>query len=245
MDHFHDTTTSAHVIVRYIDDRLLLITQPDHARLAAAIMAECATLANHPRRDTILYAIARHDDGWAQEDAKPAIDPATGEVADFIRARTEVRQGVWPRIVGALAEEDPYAATLVAHHALTVYTRLRANPDWSLFFTRMGVIRDALLKKSGRTPLELEADYVFVRLGDLISLAFCTGSNDLNQFAGHRVELFRDKVIVTPDLFAGMDIPIAISAVELPTNKFKNDAELHEALPTGWAVTLAGSVSYR
>lgn len=233
------------MIVRYIDDRLLLITQPDHARLAAAIMADCTTLADHPRRDTILYAIARHDDGWAPEDAKPAIDPATGEVADFIRSRTEVRQGVWPRVVGALAEEDPYAATLVAHHALTVYSRLRANPDWHLFFTRMGVIRDALLKKSGRTPLELEADYVFLRLGDLISLAFCTGSADLNQFAGYRVELFREKVIVTPDLFGGMDIPISISAAELSQNKFRSDAELHDVLQSAFPATLVGSVSHR
>ena len=246
-----DLTSTLHelqrtsVIVRYIDDRLLLISQPDHAHLAADIMSHATALDRHPRRDTILQAIASHDNGWAIEDAKPSIDPATGEVADFIRARTEVRQGVWPRAVGSLAEENPWAAALVAHHALTVYSRLRANPDWHGFFTRMGVVRDALLKKSRFKPLDLEADYVFLRLGDLISLAFCTGSNDLNQFSGYRVELFRDRVIVTPDLFAGMEIPIQITAAELPEKRFRSDDDLHDALTRATPTSLVGTVSYR
>jgi hypothetical protein len=233
------------VIVRYIDNRLLLITQPDHARLAGDIMSYCTALASHPRRETILNAISSHDDGWAVEDAKPSIDPKTGEVADFVRARTEVRQGVWPRGVAALAESDPWAAALVAQHALTVYTRLRANPDWDAFFARMGVIRDALIKKTNLRPVDLEADYVYIRLGDLISLAFCTGSNDLNQFAGYRVELFRERVIVEPDLFGGVEIPVQVAAVELPVRRFRSDADLHEALLGATTTSLVGSVSHR
>lgn len=233
------------MIVRRFDDRTLLITQPDHARLASGLMAHCRTLLEHPRRETILHAIASHDDGWAIEDANPTVDPATGDVADFVRARTEVRQGVWPRCVGALAEENPWAAALVAHHALTVYTRLRANPDWHAFFAKMGVIRDALIKKTSLEPADLEADYVYLRLGDLISLAFCMGSNDLNQFSGYRVELFRDRVIITPDLFGGQEIPIQVSAMELPPTKFRSNAELREALAEAPLTSLAGSVSYR
>ena len=233
------------MIVRYIDNRLLLITQPDHARLAGDIMSHCTALARHPRRDTILRAISSHDDGWAAEDAKPSIDPKTGEVADFVRARTEVRQGVWPRAVGALAEIDPWAAALVAQHALTVYTRLRANPDWDAFFAKMGVIRDALMKKTSLRPTDLEADYTYVRLGDLISLAFCTGSNELNQFAGYRVELFRERVIVEPDLFGGLDVHAQVAAVELPARRFRSDADLHEALLLATTTSLVGSVSHR
>jgi hypothetical protein len=233
------------VIVRYIDNRLLLITQPDHARLAAEVMSRASGLAWHPRRDNILTAIAAHDDGWAIEDAKPSIDPATGEVADFVHARTDVRQGVWPRGVGALAEEDPWAAALVAHHALTVYTRLRANPDWAAFFGKMGVIRDALIKQTALRPVDLEADYTFLRLGDLISLAFCTGSNDLNQFGGYRVELFRERVIVQPDLFGGLEIPLQVAAVELPARRFASDADLRAELLQGTVTSLVGTVGYR
>jgi hypothetical protein len=208
-------------------------------------MSHCAALERHPRRAQILNAIASHDDGWAVEDAKPSIDPATGEVADFIRARTEVRQGVWPRAVGLLAQDDPWAAALVAHHALTVYTRLRANPDWHAFFAKMGVIRDALIKKANLKPIDLESDYIYLRLGDLISLAFCTGSNDLNQFGGYRVELFREKVIVEPDLFAGYEVPIQITALELSKKRFRSDADLQEELILGTPANLVGSVSHR
>jgi hypothetical protein len=233
------------VIVRYVDDRVLLISQPDHARLAGEVMSNATALKRHPRRERILKAINSHDDGWAVEDAKPSLDPATGEIADFMRARTEVRQGVWPRCVGSLAEEDPWAAALVAHHAITVYTRLRANPDWNSFFAKMSLIRDTLMKKAGLRAVELEADYVYLRLGDLISLAFCTGSSDLNQFSGYRVELFRERVIVEPDLFGGQEIPMQITAVELATRRFASDDELLDALETGFTTTIVGSVSHR
>src|SRR5688572_20362072 len=100
------------MIVRPFSDSLLLITQPDHAHLAGAVMARATALAPHPRRASILLAVAEHDNGWAEPDAEPIIGPS-GDVADFIAAPIVVRQGVWPRAVVRLASE-PWAAALVA-----------------------------------------------------------------------------------------------------------------------------------
>ena len=72
------------MIVRSVHDRVQLITQPDHAYLARTIMEHCLPLASHPRRDAILHAIAEHDNGWAEEDAAPTVNPATGHVVDFV-----------------------------------------------------------------------------------------------------------------------------------------------------------------
>src|SRR3954463_4207109 len=105
------------MIVRTYRDRLQLITQPDHAQLARRIMEHCVALADHPRRNAIMLAIAEHDNGWAEPDAAPTVDLSTGRIADFITAPTAVRQGAWPRAVARLAH-SPWAAALVANHAV-------------------------------------------------------------------------------------------------------------------------------
>ena len=170
------------MIVRALDIGTLLITQPDHAHLARAVMEHCTALARHPRRDSVLTAVGEHDNGWTEEDAAPTVDPHTGGVVDFVNASLWVRHTVWPRGVARLAD-DPWAAALVAQHAITVYDRFRQDQDWATFFEGMEAERDAMLRASGLSRAELDADYPFVRLGDLISLMFCTGWTEPQTFA--------------------------------------------------------------
>jgi hypothetical protein len=233
------------MIVRHDGDHSLLITQPDHAHLAGFVMAHCTALSDHPRRREILRAVTDHDAGWGPEDAAPRLNPDTREIADFIGSPAEVRQGVWPRTVAMLADGDPWAAALVAQHAITVYNRLHANPDWQPFFERMAELRDELVLEGDLTLEDLEADYVFVRLGDLISLMFCTRSDDLNQFAGWSVTRTDDRVFVDPDLFGGATIPIEISARVLPRQRFPSNEALRAALRDAETTTLRGVVSGR
>src|SRR6187549_2604667 len=107
------------MIVRQDGERQLLITQPDHAALAARIMREWRgdELLDSPRRDVILLAIERHDHGWLGVDASPLVDDETGEILDFIGTPDDIKRGVWPNAVAQL-EVDPYAAALVAQHAV-------------------------------------------------------------------------------------------------------------------------------
>ena len=192
-------------------------------------MDYCVPLRTRPRRGAILHAIAEHDNGWAEEDAAPTIDTATGNVADFITVPLSVRHAVWPRGIARLAD-DPWAAALVAQHALTVYDRFRGDSAWRSFFAGMEEARDASLRASGRPFDDLAADYPFLRLGDLISLAFCTGSTDVQTFGGWTVQLSGMRVAVTPDPFDGATIPVAISARMIHQHSFGSDAELHDAL---------------
>lgn len=200
------------MIVRQVAGGSLLITQPDHAHLARRIMAHCAPLASRTRRDSILHAIAEHDNGWAEEDASPTINPATGRVIDFVSAPLAVRQRVWPRGVARLAG-DPWAAALVAQHAITVYSHYRADADWVSFFAGMEEARDAMLRDSEVPFDDFLADYAFVRLADLISLTFCTGWTDEQRFGDWRVSLRGTRIVVTPDAFGGAVVPIEIQAV--------------------------------
>ncbi|MQA31532.1 MAG: DUF3891 family protein [Luteitalea sp.] len=230
------------VIVRPVHDRVQLIAQPDHAHLARTIMEHCVTLADRPRRNLILHAIAEHDNGWAEVDAAPTVDPDTGTVADFVSAPIGVRHAVWPRGVARLAD-DPWAAALVAQHALTVYDRFRPEAEWTPFFAGMEAARDAMLRASNLPLDDLVADYVFVRLGDLISLTFCTGSTDVQRFGDWTVQLSGTRVVVAPDAFGGVRIPIATGARTIRNQLFRSDAQLRDALREANMVTLRGEVA--
>jgi hypothetical protein len=229
------------MIVRTVRDSILLITQPDHAHLARRIMDYCVPLKARPRREAILHAIAEHDNGWAEVDAAPTIIPTTGCVADFVSVPLSVRHAVWPRGIGRLTG-DPWAGALVAQHALTVYSRFRSDSEWGAFFNQMESGRDALLRASHMPLEDLVADYPFVRLADLISLAFCTGSTDEQRFDKWTVQLSGAAVVVTPDVFEGVRIPVEITAREIRQPSFRSDGELQRALKDAAVKTVRGEV---
>lgn len=230
------------MIVRHTQDRIEFITQPDHARLAARAMEFCVALQHEPRRDAILQAIQRHDDGWQEEDQAPHIDPQSGEVLDFIHAPLAVRQGVWPRSVEKLRRE-PWAAALVAHHAMFVYSRYDSDPAWSAFFGRMDALRRALVDRSGLTLPILESEYEYLRLADLISLVFCTGTSETFEFAEWKILPSPTGVIITPDPFAAVAVPLEVEARTLPIQRFSSNADVSDALRRAPVVTLRGTAA--
>jgi hypothetical protein len=231
------------MIVRPLDHDLLLIRQPDHARLAARLMEPCAGLREHPRRTSILRALSAHDDGWEEEDAAPIVDGTSGEIADFVRLPLAHRQGVWYRGVDRLAARDPWAAALVAHHGWFVYGRFRELPEWAAFFAEMERRREMLVRSSGRTMDDVLADYPYLRLGDLVSLAFCTGDPAEQRFEGWTIRAATTHVTVEPDLFAGAVVPLEIAGRRIPRQPYDSDAGLQAALGAAPLATLAGEVS--
>src|SRR5262245_24363460 len=144
-------------------DDVHLITQPDHAHLAARIIEHAVTLAARPRRDAILLAVAEHDNGWTEEDAAPIVNLETGRVADFVNVPLAVRHRVWPRAIQRL-QQHPWTAALVAEHAVVVYDRFRSEPEWDPFFSGMESSRARMLQVSGLRFHTLVADYELLRL---------------------------------------------------------------------------------
>jgi hypothetical protein len=228
------------MIVRPGDGVLHLITQPDHAALSARLMAAWPALHGGPRRDDILAAIEHHDRGWRESDAEPTVDPATGRIRDFVGAPIEVRQGVWPLSVSLLAA-TPWAAALVAHHAVTVYGRYRGDAAWDGFFKQLTALRDEHLARTGGDLARLEADYVFVRLGDLLSLAFCTRTTQHERFDRWTIRLDGTWLHVAPNLFTA-DVPFVVPAVEIPDVAYADDIALRSAIAHGAERVLTGVV---
>ena len=106
----------------------------------------------------------------------------------------------------------------------------------------MEASRDELVRACGGRFEDLLDDYRFVRLGDLISLVFCTGLTEQQQFAEWTVAGFGTSVIVTPDPFGGQSIPLEVTARALPAGRFGSDDELREKLSAATLISLRGDV---
>ena len=229
------------MIVRTDLDPPLFITQPDHAAVAATIMRgwKSGGLPESPRYTAIMLAIQTHDNGWQEVDAEPCLDPATGEVLDFVHVPEEVRHGVWTRGVARLNGE-PYAAALVAQHAVHIYRRMRQQSGWRQFFVDLTAARDAHLAASHETLETLQREYAFLRLADLASLTFCgVDTGGQAQEMGYDIRLDGSRLVIAPDPFAGASFEIEITGRELASS-FPSVADARAAWQSAPRRTISG-----
>jgi hypothetical protein len=112
----------------------LLVTHPDHARLAgdfAAAWGNTQFRSPEPRA-RVLRGIASHDDGWTARDAHPVITregkpsafsvELVGKYSAFEEIDLEEYLAVRERAVQTVAEQDPYAALLISMHTHNLLT---------------------------------------------------------------------------------------------------------------------------
>jgi hypothetical protein len=232
------------MIIQADGDFFLFITQPDHARLAADAIAHWTAdgFAHHPRRAVILLATCEHDNGWIEEDAETHVD-GDGTPLDFVAVPAAVRQRIWPRAVNRMARRDPYAAALIAHHAIAVYSASRNDEGWQAFFDGLSELRDRFLAASGLNRETLDADYRFVNAADRLSLAFCTRWARPLESYGRQIILKGQMVEITPDPFDGARIPLTVTARRLRRQRYRTSGELREALKDAAVEILRGEAA--
>ena len=224
------------MIVREDGSSFLLITQPDHARLARDIVAAIRTepALDTPSRDTILFATLEHDNGWIEVDAEPTIDPVTGRPCDFIAGPARVKHELWPRGIRRAAQNDLRAGALIAQHAVTVYAYRAGEPEWQPFFGPITAMREDLLGQLGAAgDIAREAfdqQYRCVRLGDSFSLQFCNGWTAPQETLGYRAELQGSRLVISPDPFGGAAVALRVMARRIPVRRYESDADLKKAV---------------
>lgn len=234
------------MIIRRLASSQQLISQPEHAALAARLMSHWQV--NHfpesSRKTSILYATRQHDNGWAEIDEDLVVDGATGQLLDFVALPDALKRDTAWRGIERLAS-DPYAAALVAQHRLHVYRRYAEQPDWLTFFASVTAARDTYLRAAGPVSLdELLRDYRFVRAGDLASLAFCNNWTDVDSDGcGYAMRLQGTSLVVTPDPFEGRTIAIEIDAREIDHQSFASAEDARRVVASARVVTLRGRVS--
>ena len=224
------------MIVREEGDSFLLITQPDHARLARDIVAALRTepAVATASRETVLFATREHDNGWIEVDAEPTIDPVTGRPCDFIAGPAPVKHELWPRGIRRAAQSDPRAGALIAQHAITVYAYRAAEPEWQPFFGPIVAMRDDLLEQIGAAHgvarEAFDREYRCVRLGDSFSLQFCNGWTASQETYEYGAELHASSLVISPDPFGGGSVRLRILARRVPARRYTSDADLRRAL---------------
>ena len=134
------------MIVRHVDDRLQLITQPDHAQLRDESWSTASrwrraheeTRFSTPLPSTITA-------GPKRTPRLASIPPPARYSISSVRPPAYVRP--CGRGIARLAD-DPWAAALVAQHAITIYDRFRPESAWRPFFAEMEA-RDRMLRADG------------------------------------------------------------------------------------------------
>jgi hypothetical protein len=235
------------MIIRRLGSTDLLISQPEHAALAARILRQWHTdhFPDSPRKASILRAIEEHDSGWLGVDEALVVDEATGQLLDFLELPDELKRETSSLGVERLAS-DPYAAALVAQHRLHVYRRYSDHPEWRGLFDAMREARDSHLRAAAQSLPVLLGDYTFVRAGDLASLAFCNHWTEVDvesDGCGYSMHLQGTSLFLNPDPFHGRTVEIAIDAREIGHQSFASAAEARRVVASAAVVTLKGQVS--
>lgn len=206
---------------------LLLVTQPDHARFAAELLAlwRADGLPEHPRRERLLRAVREHDNGWQEADSAPRVDPASGRPHDFLSFPLAPRLEVWERGTERFLADEPYVALLVAHHALALHPPERQEPGWVELLDRLEESREDLEERAAVTADQVAQDYRFLELADALSLAVCNRWSQPVERPGICGVFEADHLRLDPFPLAGatsFEIPVR----HIPDRRYAGDADL-------------------
>lgn len=104
----------------------VLISQIEHARISAELASRCVgAIGSTAVRQEVLAAILHHDDGWADWERAPRLDPTLGRPLSFTELEAAEAVAIWDKSIAAAAAIGPLAAAMVAGHFL----RLLAHSD--------------------------------------------------------------------------------------------------------------------
>ncbi len=234
-------------------DGVLCVTQPDHAHLAAAMMAawQADGFPERASRPATLLAIAHHDDGWREEDEAPTLDPATGAPRHFRALPPGEYERLWVGSVARIAGRSSYAAALVAQHFATIARAAGSAGDG--LARRLEDLRDHWFTAppagaddpAPGDRLFFLRDFALLALADLLSLMACGGEPAAAEREGYEVRLEGPgRLSVAPDPFGGRVVHLSVPGRRLGVTGVQSDEALRVAwrgvAPAPWPVTLVG-----
>ena len=215
------------MIVSEDGDLLLLVTQPDHAHFAAELLSLWRSngLPAHPRRAELLFAVREHDNGWRETDSAPHCNPESGRPHDFLSLPREDRIELWQRGVSRYAGERPDAALLITRHALNLHASRRGQEGWDAFLGFLDGLREELLEATGMPEEDLEADYRWLDLADLLSLTACSRRPVAVERYGFRALVESGTLRLDPFPLAGATA-FRVPCRRIPARRCRGDADL-------------------
>lgn len=218
------------IVVRR-SDSLRLVTQNDHAHLAAEMLAlfRLPELVGHPRRARLLEAVREHDNGWRETDAAPPVDSQSGRPHDYRSLPGELRRELWGRGARRWVGKDTYIALLVVRHALELHRGTSSEPQWRSWFEELRELEEELREASGLTKQEASADYAWLATADRLSLALCEEQTHAFESGRFAARVTDGELELDPFPLAGRTT-FRLSCRHLPDRRYDGDRDLGTAL---------------
>jgi Protein of unknown function (DUF3891) len=255
----------------------IAISQPSHAWLSGQIMrawgnAEFGSVA--PYEDVCLGA-EQHDMGWLEWEQTPTLNLTTGRPHGFRELAVGDHTAIWRRGTELALALGRYPALLVSLHGTGLYANFAGAaadvPVVQAFLSGQLAIRQRLLESLGRDqrlgefchPAMIERNRGLVRTADRLSIAICTGMQDLAVRSDdpHQgivrqvptadgetdillgiVDGNAESISVAPWPFAALRVQVMCEGTLLPTQKFADVSELRVALRDAARVVLAAEL---
>lgn len=222
------------MIVVHDPPELLVITQPDHARLAAALLSLWIRdgLPDHPRREDLLFATREHDNGWRETDAAPRYDAVGQRPFDFASFPKSNRLEIWQRGIERFSQERPYVALLIAHHAESLFRHSSVAPDgWQEYVGVLEDHRQEWFERAAINQRVLDQDYPFLQTADLLSLAVCDRWRETIDTGLVRASVADTALRLSPFPLAGATT-LQVPCRRIPNRPYRGDADLGGELAT-------------
>lgn len=111
------------MILRKRGRELVVIRQTDHAKQCALFVHHWGNEHTDPPapREPLVHAAAEHDNGWAEWEAHPTLDPTTGQPWQFVDLPADEHIALYQRGIARSAQYDPYSGLLVSMHGVGLY----------------------------------------------------------------------------------------------------------------------------
>lgn len=222
------------MIVVHEPPEFLIITQPDHARLSAALLSLWIRdgLPDHPRREDLLFATREHDNGWREADAAPRYDAVGQRPCDFASFPSTDRLEIWRRGIERFSHERPYVALLIAHHAESLFRHASVEPEgWQEYLVSLEDRRQEWLEKAAISPRVIDQDYRFLQTADLLSLAVCDRWQETLDTGLARASTAEAALRIVPFPLAGATT-LRVPCRRIPDRPYLGDADLGGELAT-------------
>ncbi len=172
---------------------LLLVFQHDHALLAGRLASAWRVefIAHHDRRGEVIEAVAHHDAGWQEADARGVFDTSTGRPVSFLSLPLKAYPPIWGSSTEQAARRGPLAGYLVARHSAALagmgrpseidpegqaaIQDFKEEADRTIARLAEGISSPPISPPFPLADTALENDFRFLQLNDILSLALCGG----------------------------------------------------------------------
>ncbi len=247
------------MIIRADEGGLTLIRQTEHARLCGDMARAWGSDGFEPVQplEAVIWAAAEHDNGWAEWEDTPQLNPRTGRPYTYIDIPIDQHQEIYRRGIARAIARDPYAGLLVSLHGSLLYSRFRSGqPGAAEFLEEQGGVQRRLVDEMRADPAlrpfceedALSTNRDLVAAWDTLSLSLCHGAAWVDHLqlpcdyrgSQARVAVTRRGEGWVLDPYPFRTTPLALSAAGLYTSRteFQADSELQEVLKAAQQVRL-------